>query len=434
MGPAPSATCNPVDIHPSQDLTYGEPDGSDVSFDLISPPTNFSFEPYPAQVEVEPQHERTAAAQSSSMPTYTVEAEIKAVGYSLAPAQSSDEDEDECDASDEVTDAPPKKRMADDDDDGEYNPKKKLRARSKQASSSRAPKTPAKKKVTIASSGPQPGIYAVPSGTVKGPFRCDKCDQGAFKDQQSLQNHVKRQHNQPFRCVFHFAGCSAIFPNKNEWKRHVDTQHLLHKYYVCRDGACGKSTSADKIFRRKDLFTQHLRRMHRSTALGKATKHPHRKGGGGGGGGAMSADAQRRWDDYVAARQTDCERIRCVLPRFTRCPVESCPENFRCVDAWDRRMEHVAKHLEKAARGEEPPVEFGGENDTTLLEWATRPSVNVIRRDGDGRWVLNDPAEGGLGQCNSSAVGVEDEEVMGEIVVDQVWDPEADAEGEEYDE
>ena len=33
-----------------------------------------------------------------------------------------------------------------------------------------------------------------------------------------------------FNCVFDFAGCKATFAKKNEWKRHVATQHLLLNY------------------------------------------------------------------------------------------------------------------------------------------------------------------------------------------------------------
>lgn len=64
---------------------------------------------------------------------------------------------------------------------------------------------------------------------------------------------------------------------------------------------------------------------------------------------------------------------------------------FTGADAWDQRMEHVAKHLEKAATGEEEPVVFGGPSDPSLIDWATGPEVGVVRAVGAGKWVLNNP-------------------------------------------
>lgn len=57
-------------------------------------------------------------------------------------------------------------------------------------------------------------------------------------------------------------------------------------------------------------------------------------------------------------------------------------------------MEHVARHLERAANNEEPPVQFGGANDETLIEWASSTSVGVIERASDGSWRLGQPLEG----------------------------------------
>lgn len=61
-------------------------------------------------------------------------------------------------------------------------------------------------------------------------------------------------------------------------------------------------------------------------------------------------------------------------------------------------MEHVARHLEKAAQGREAPVRFGnagaggGNQDICLVEWASRADVDIIRRKkvgGGWEWELN---------------------------------------------
>lgn len=54
-------------------------------------------------------------------------------------------------------------------------------------------------------------------------------------------------------------------------------------------------------------------------------------------------------------------------------------------------MEHVAKHLEKAATGAEDPVVFGGPTDPSLMAWVTSPDVAVVREVDVDKWVLNNP-------------------------------------------
>ncbi|KAL2255867.1 hypothetical protein VTK26DRAFT_2562 [Humicola hyalothermophila] len=180
-----------------------------------------------------------------------------------------------------------------------------------------------------------------------------------------------------------------------------------------------------------------------------------------------------------------------------RCPARACGAVFRGADAWNQRMEHVAKHLERHAAAcasagggekdgvgrekegekEKERVVFGGDGDETLVRWAARPDVAIIApapatatataQGGDegvagGRWVLNDMLKRGPGgnvvvlapvstslsppggEKEGAGAGEEeprDEEesdvVEGEIVVgsplDQVEDDLLDAEGEEDD-
>lgn len=218
---------------------------------------------------------------------------------------------------------------------------------------------------------------------------CHKCKQ-PFQDQPSLQKHVTLEHPRPFICVFHFAGCTARFDAKNEWKRHVSTKHLGLNYWLCMEGKCGDERQSPcqrraglsefgNIFNRKDLYTQHIRRMH-SAVIGQNTTD------------FKGADA--RSDGMVKMMQEKALRVRCRLPEWMPCPVDGCGKVFVGGNTWDERMEHVAQqHFENAALGREPPVEFGGPNDVVLTAWASSPEICIIRKTRLG-WELCDPLKG----------------------------------------
>ncbi|KAJ4313744.1 hypothetical protein N0V84_009256 [Fusarium piperis] len=283
----------------------------------------------------------------------------------------------------------------DDDDDEDYKPTRRSKA-------SRAPKsTPRRGRPRRSSSGTNASKAKIskpspPSRTttarrlVTSPAVntkvCPHCGNG-FTDQGTLQKHINSLHKRPFTCVFHFAGCDKVFANKNEWKRHVWAQHLNLHYWLCTNGACGHSPSQEggdhskvpthgRIFRRKDLFTQHIRRMHAPSHIAKAEKDK-----------SLPLD----WVAHEKEMQNQAVRQRCELPMFMRCPAQDCPLEFNNGSkSWDNRMEHVAVHLERAASNEEPAVVFGGANDTALTEWASSQNVKVIEST-TGGWKTCQP-------------------------------------------
>jgi hypothetical protein len=67
-------------------------------------------------------------------------------------------------------------------------------------------------------------------------------------------------------------------------------------------------------------------------------------------------------------------------------------------------MEHVARHLEAAAVGDEPPVHFGGNHDTTLTYWAEAEGVEVVKRTPTG-WETCNPLKGEGGMRKSNTEG-----------------------------
>jgi hypothetical protein len=214
-------------------------------------------------------------------------------------------------------------------------------------------------------------------------FTCAECPDASFKDASGLQNHIKKQHTRPFTCVFGFAGCESTFAAKNEWKRHVASQHLVLNYWLCCQGTCAKISNSNPssaqvfsgygaappalpngaIFNRKDLYTQHVRRMHVPPALKKQIKQKK---------------TVQEWEERIQTLQSEAHKLRCDLPQYMVCPAPQCGAQFHGANAWDERMEHVAKHLDKAAAGLEEPTAFGGPGDQTLTLWAARPDVAIV--------------------------------------------------------
>ncbi|KAK0752490.1 hypothetical protein B0T18DRAFT_388418 [Schizothecium vesticola] len=320
------------------------------------------------------------------------------------------------DADDEPADTASTKRKTE-EDDTDYKPSstKKLKpsggrpkAKTGPSSTSAARKT--RKTTTIPPTPSQPP-YRLSNAPNKGQFLCREpgcAPKQIYTDQLSLDAHIKKKHTRPFKCVFHFAGCRSQFAAKNEWKRHVATQHLLLNYWICQEAECtrlvngpspiatnslscrvagsGRTAASAQprattdeqnlpngnIFNRKDLYTQHLRRMHMPPECKKD-------------GGKKSASTPE-WDRRLRALQDGAIRTRCALPEDMTCPAAGCDEAFHGADAWDTRMEHVARHLDPAVRGMgDCAVEFGGEGDKCLVEWAGREDVKIIEpREGGG--------------------------------------------------
>lgn len=54
------------------------------------------------------------------------------------------------------------------------------------------------------------------------------------KDIESPQEDIISEQIRPYVCVFNFAGCTSTFTSKNEWKRHVKSQHLNSQNNVAK--------------------------------------------------------------------------------------------------------------------------------------------------------------------------------------------------------
>lgn len=427
-----------------------------------------------------PEPQAFSLHMSASYPTPSVrDSEGSDAGIDVASPMNDD--------SDDYNNADDDDEDVDDNEDGDYKPEHKTKSpslvrrtqRNKRNASKPLEKGPPKRTKLTYSASSQSARPLPPSHSgIKGPMICTECSH-SFKDEVTLQSHVKKQHTRPFICVFRFAGCASTFASKNEWKRHVMSQHLVLHYWLCDIDVCAhnknshttntkpsrrskaaRRTAAEQtpklepsgpplpdgaIFNRKDLYTQHIRRMHTPVHVEKAAKASKK-----GSAASFTASSTAVWDEQVKDLQNAALRERCQLPTFMQCPAPHCTQSFSGADAWDQRMEHVARHLERAALGQEEPVVFGGPTDPSLMEWVTNVDVAVVRSLGPGRWVLNNPlraaSEGrGVGRKrevlmdattssplagSSSGVspGGTSPSIKNEIFVD---DGEEDAEGEE---
>ena len=247
--------------------------------------------------------------------------------------------------------------------DTEYSPKS-TRIRKRRASKVSSP--PVVKR----------GRMTKPAQKSKNPLSCKSCNHAPFKDAASLQRHINTTHTRAFICVFGFAGCNSTFASKNEWKRHVSSQHLNLNSWVCELGQCGKVQNQSKKdggglvkgseFNRKDLFTQHLRRMHAPFAVKRQNKK------------------NQEWEDRLKDLQSSCLRVKRQPPMKLACPLQDCDGFFEGQSCWDDRMEHVGKHLEKAAASTGAnSFSVEQEDDGLLVSWALRERI-VERKAGDG--------------------------------------------------
>ncbi|KAG6009014.1 hypothetical protein E4U21_003345 [Claviceps maximensis] len=207
---------------------------------------------------------------------------------------------------------------------------------------------------------------AAKRSALKQETRCSHCSHAPFKDFSSLRKHVAAAHTRPFPCAFFFAGCTSTFGSKNEWKRHISSQHLCLQYYRC--SACPQSAIEGKgnEFNRKDLFTQHLRRMHAPFQIKRAISQ---------GDGRIQAE----WDTHVKEMQQSCLVTRRQPPQRAACPKIDCQKGFEGHNAWDEWTEHVGRHMEKG----EGPV-LGA--DDLLTQWALEEGI--IEAKGDGEYRL----------------------------------------------
>ncbi|KAJ9253884.1 hypothetical protein DTO195F2_6861 [Paecilomyces variotii] len=219
--------------------------------------------------------------------------------------------------------------------------------------------------------------------------RAGKCATRSPKQRRTTSRSESRDSaaKRVFVCSFAHYGCESAFPSKNEWKRHVTSQHLQLGFYRCDVGNCKPSSSKNNRyisvnndndspgsglkksrvyndFNRKDLFTQHQRRMH-APWLGIAGPKP-------------SQAAEAAFEASLESVRSRCWHEKRKPPQRSQCGF--CGKEFSGPASWDERMEHVGKHFEKGAANDEA-------EDVELRAWAL--SEGIIRPINDNKWVLS---------------------------------------------
>ena len=176
--------------------------------------------------------------------------------------------------------------------------------------------------------------------------RSDKHLVSSVKDVHDKSSHdVKRS----YICMFARYGCPSSFSSKTTWKRHVSSQHLRLGVWKCDIGTCVPLRSPREIgledwniFNRKDLFTQHVRRMHGpSSSAPKAEKEA--------------------FENTLGNIRERCWRRLHPPPQHSLCGF--CLHSggktvFVGESGLEERMEHIGRHLEAGDQEEDEDVEL----------------------------------------------------------------------------
>jgi hypothetical protein len=146
----------------------------------------------------------------------------------------------------------------------------------------------------------------------------------------------------PFPCPLAQYGCQSTFTSKNEWKRHVSTQHIKLGFWRCDMCTIGDHENpVYNDFNRKDLFTQHLRRMHR--------QHPR----------TISTVINDKGEPEISDEAMQAHQERCYVI-LRKNPMEStclfCEKSFQGESSWEERMEHVGGHMERERKANRPVI------------------------------------------------------------------------------
>lgn len=184
-----------------------------------------------------------------------------------------------------------------------------------------------------------------------------------------------------YPCPFLPYGCPASFSSKNEWKRHLNTQHLSLSTYrcdLCIPKPCSSSTPLQSNdFNRKDLFIQHLRRMHCENSSDSTSTISNIKTA------RYNCITIPNTPASLAEQADRCHIPPPSPPASTQCIF--CDSTFPGPQSWIQRTEHISRHLERFRReGQEVPKVESWRRDVELERWCLEIGVLVLHRSRDG--------------------------------------------------
>jgi Class II histone deacetylase complex subunits 2 and 3 len=185
--------------------------------------------------------------------------------------------------------------------------------------------------------------------------------------------------SRPFPCCFMQYNCPASFTSKNEWKRHISTKHIQLGFWRC--DMCPPNTGGERPsyndFNRKDLFTQHLRRMHTQQQMMGILDAPPPQNG----------SASNLTEEQIQEIVKRCYKILRLPPPQSNCLF--CARTFQGPTSWEERLEHVGGHLERDRKNGQNCLDLASwREDPVLRDWLV--AEGIIEQDARGGWRIGD--------------------------------------------
>jgi hypothetical protein len=131
----------------------------------------------------------------------------------------------------------------------------------------------------------------------------------------SLANTNRKQHSKPYGCTF--LTCNKRFGNKNDWKRHENSEHFHIETWRCDGEKVGGGACA-KVCYRRETFEDHLVKAHQMVLN----------------------------SDPLKAKLDNCRIGRNCQSRFWCGFCKNLVElKKRGVEAWTERFDHIDDHI-----------------------------------------------------------------------------------------
>ncbi|KAF2253024.1 hypothetical protein BU26DRAFT_213249 [Trematosphaeria pertusa] len=328
-----------------RDIEYEhqDPEPTTEENDAVDMKTDNGYEPEPVYVKTDSAPESYKNYPDSGVGTSLRDAE------SVQPMEPSEEDSS----------------------DQEYTPNRQSRRRQSSASSGSGQRSQRRR-----NHGRKSSTTSTPAQTNRVSKRAGRGNASLSASKASSEVQANGDAQRHFPCPLANYGCQSTFSSKNEWKRHVSTQHVKLGFWRC--DLCAETvdphderTVYHNDFNRKDLFTQHLRRMHAAP--------PN-----------QSARSQREYpvtEENIGEHQSRCYQKLRDAPPQSRCLF--CDETFSGPSSWENRIEHVGRHLEKDRKAGLKLQGIPDWNaDKTLEQWLI--AEGLVEVDRSGVWKIGD--------------------------------------------
>lgn len=236
-------------------------------------------------------------------------------------------------------------------------------------------------------SEPDSDYEADPARTPRRRQRAAKKSSSAIRSHNGVDKRRLTQHttkparsrqdvSRAFFCPLAPYGCKSAFNAKNEWKRHAMTQHFRMGFWRCDQ--CTEAPERPNDFNRKDLFVQHVRRMHPiRTAVPSSLSNSKKNNDRARGKATTTTTTMEAALNRIAER---CYQLTHSAPESCCCVF--CEEMFEGEGAMEARTEHVGKHMESRRKEGLDPVAVGDwREDEDLESWLLRHGM-IVRKKG----------------------------------------------------